>query len=111
MTPAQIEGQLNQLERNILTAAILEAPQKPEVVIEVGTWLGGGSTLHIFKGVGAEWQRAFVGYRGGSVHLRTDDHQYPDVRLKPHNRFTPLFGFSQRVLPQWLAEQKEGLSN
>jgi hypothetical protein len=39
-----IEGQLNQRERELLTRAILEAEKKPRVAIEVGTWLGGGST-------------------------------------------------------------------
>ena len=44
-----IEGQLNARERELLTRAILDAPKPPKVTLEVGTWLGGGSTLHILR--------------------------------------------------------------
>lgn len=44
-----IDGQLNEAERQLLTKEILEAPRKPRAVLEVGTWLGGGSTLHILR--------------------------------------------------------------
>jgi hypothetical protein len=40
-----IEGQLNEAERRLITEAITGAAKKPLVAIEVGTWLGGGSTL------------------------------------------------------------------
>ncbi len=35
-----IEGQLNEGERALLRDAVLQAPTPPQVVIEVGTWLG-----------------------------------------------------------------------
>ena len=44
-----IEGQLNEAERRLITEAITGAAKKPLVAIEVGTWLGGGSTLHILR--------------------------------------------------------------
>ena len=44
-----IEGQLNALERGLLAKAILNAANPPRVALEVGTWLGGGSTLHILR--------------------------------------------------------------
>jgi hypothetical protein len=104
---ATIEGQLNPAEREILSNAILKAPKKPEVVIEVGTWLGGGSTLIFLRalhqnGVGHLWgveadpsiyDRMMANLTG----------QAPEVM----DRFTPLFGFSDQVLPQWVAEQKK----
>ena len=57
---SDIAGQLNDEERRLLTNAILNAANKPEIVVEVGTWLGGGSTLHILRalertGVGHLW--------------------------------------------------------
>ena len=55
-----IEGQLSEAERRLITEAITGAAQKPLVAIEVGTWLGGGSTLHILRaleqnGAGELW--------------------------------------------------------
>ena len=43
----RIRGQLNAVERRLLTEAIIGAEEKPKVLIEVGTWYGGGSTLHM----------------------------------------------------------------
>jgi hypothetical protein len=37
-----IEGQLNSEKRQLLADAILQVPEAPQVVIEVGTWLGDG---------------------------------------------------------------------
>jgi predicted O-methyltransferase YrrM len=99
-----IEGQLNAVERRLLTQAIVGAVEKPKVLIEVGTWYGGGSTLHILRaleknGVGHLWgieaDRSI--YDRMLVNLRTGA---PDAC----HRFTPLFGFSDDVIPQWLAE-------
>ena len=44
-----IPGQLSSAEPELLTNAILRAPKPPKVVLEVGTWLGGGSTVHILR--------------------------------------------------------------
>jgi hypothetical protein len=43
--PGVIEGQLNAAERGFITSAVTGVAKKPVVAIEVGTWLGGGSTL------------------------------------------------------------------
>jgi predicted O-methyltransferase YrrM len=45
----EIEGQLSAKEREYLTNAVMGAPRPPRVVLEVGTWLGGGSTIHILR--------------------------------------------------------------
>jgi len=107
MTPAVIEGQLNAAERGLLRDAILKAPKKPEVVIEVGTWLGGGSTVTFLRAL----------HQNGAGHLwgvEADRTIYDRMManlttLAPEvmGRFTPLFGFSDQVLPRWIAEQKK----
>jgi len=40
---------MSEAERRFLTDAIRNASKKPQVVLETGTWLGGGSTLHILR--------------------------------------------------------------
>ncbi|HUB67907.1 MAG TPA: class I SAM-dependent methyltransferase [Candidatus Methylacidiphilales bacterium] len=107
MTLPVIEGQLNPEERRLLANAILQAPKKPEVVVEVGTWLGGGSTLAFLRAL----------HENGTGHLWGVEADY-DVydrmmanlnSLGPEimGRFTPLFGFSEEVLPRWIAGQKK----
>src|SRR6266567_458954 len=101
----RVEGQLNVNEREILIQAIVGAPVAPRTVLEVGTWLGGGSTLHILRAL----------EKNGKGHLwgiEADHSIYDRMVANPKteapemiNRFTPLFGFSQQVIPRWLAEQ------
>jgi hypothetical protein len=100
-----IEGQLNPEERQLLADAILQVAEAPQVVIEVGTWLGGGSTLTFLQSLG----------KNGTGHLWgvEADHSIYDrmmANLKAHvpdllHHFTPLFGFSEKVLPEWIATQ------
>jgi predicted O-methyltransferase YrrM len=100
-----IDGQLNATERRILTEAVTKAAKKPEVVIEVGTWLGGGSTLHILRaleqnGVGHLW--------GVEADKSIYERMLANIREaapQASKRFTPIFGFSQEVIPKWLAER------
>src|SRR5580704_6658119 len=56
----QVEGQLSAKERELLMAAVRSGPRQPRVALEVGTWLGGGSTAHILdalesNGTGHLW--------------------------------------------------------
>ena len=98
----QIEGQLNDSERKLLTDAITNAAQKPKIVIEVGTWLGGGSTLHILRaleknGDGHLW--------GIEADKSTYERMLANIRTaapEASGRFTPLFGFSNEVIPHWI---------
>jgi predicted O-methyltransferase YrrM len=100
-----IEGQLNETERRILTEVILRAPKKPQVVVEVGTWLGGGSTLHILRaleenGAGHLW--------GIEADRSIYERMLANIRAAAPQaaaRFTPLFGFSQAIIPEWLEGQ------
>jgi predicted O-methyltransferase YrrM len=97
-----IEGQLNEAERRLITEAITGAAKKPLVAIEVGTWLGGGSTLHILRaleqnGTGHLW--------GVEAFKDIYEKMIANIRLgapEAVERFTPLFGFSTQVLPAWL---------
>lgn len=105
-----IEGQLNEKERQILTEAILHAPKKPEVLIEVGTWLGGGSTLHILRAL----NKNNVGHLWG---IEADHSIYEKMLANiqaaapdASSRFSPLFGFSQNILPDWLTKQSRNLT-
>lgn len=100
-----IEGQLNEAERRLITEAITGAAKKPMVAIEVGTWLGGGSTLHILRaleqnGIGHLW--------GIEADRSIYDRMLANIRAAAPteiSRFTPQFGFSQNVLKQWKKEQ------
>ena len=104
----EIAGQLNTDERRLITEAITGAAAKPIVCIEVGTWLGGGSTLHILRaleqnGVGHLW--------GIEVDRTIYERMIAAIRAAAPSeakRFTPLFGFSQDVLRQWKQEQPAG---
>ena len=102
--PVEIAGQLNSEERRIITAAILDAPKKPEVVLEVGTWFGGGSTLHFLRAL----EKNGTGHLWGIEADRSIYNQMiENIRSaapEASNRFTPLFGFSNQVIPRWLRE-------
>lgn len=101
----EIEGQLNPAERQLITDAIVNATKKPFIAIEVGTWLGGGSTLHILRaleqnGTGRLW--------GIEVNRSIYERMLANIRAAApteSKRFTPLFGFSQDVLKQWKKDQ------
>src|SRR5437762_8677733 len=104
-----VEGQLNATEREILTQAIVGARVAPRVVLEVGTWLGGGSTLHILRALEKNGQGHLWGIEADpSIYERMLANLKAGAPEALH-RFTPLFGFSQQVIPQWIAEQPPGL--
>ena len=100
-----IEGQLNTQERELLVRAVRCAAQPPKVAVEVGTWLGGGSTLHILRALeanacghlwGVEANRAIYDRMLGNLKAGAPETLH---------RFTPLFGLSHDVIPKWLAQQ------
>jgi predicted O-methyltransferase YrrM len=106
--PGDIEGQLNADERRLLADAIRTAPRQPAIAIEVGTWLGGGSTIHILRALHENGAGHLWGIEADrSIYERMIANIRAAVPEAAH-RFTPLFGFSQRVIPSWLAEQRDG---
>jgi predicted O-methyltransferase YrrM len=105
-----IEGQLGAVERQLIMDAICGAGKKPAVAIEVGTWLGGGSTLHILRAL----ERNGTGHLWGiEVDRSIYDRMLSNLRAaapQEAKRFTPLFGFSQDVIRKWKQEQPANIS-
>jgi predicted O-methyltransferase YrrM len=106
-TGTAIEGQLNTQERSFITNAILTAPVKPRVALEVGTWLGGGSTLYILRALEQNGQGHLYGIEAEpSIYER----MIANIRKAAPDaskRFTPIFGFSDEVIPKWAAEREK----
>ena len=104
----EIEGQLNVAERDLISKAILEAQVKPKIVVEVGTWLGGGSTLHILR---ARHQNGTGHLWGVDADKEIYENMIASIRAgapEAASRFTPLLGFSTKVLPEWLNQLPRG---
>ena len=105
MTQTVIGGQLNERECQILISAICCASKKPYVVLEVGTWLGGGSTLHFLRALHQNGEGHLWGIEADrSIY----DRMIQNIRTAAPEalpRFTPLFGRSQKIIPMWLAEK------
>ncbi len=100
-----IEGQLDGREADLLRGAVLSAPTPPQVVIEVGTWLGGGSTLTFLRAL----EQNGLGHLWG-IEANPDVYERMMHNLNTHaagyvHRFTPLFGLSEKVLPEWIAQR------
>jgi predicted O-methyltransferase YrrM len=100
-----IEGQLNAAERELLTRTIRNAPKKPEVALEVGTWLGGGSTLHILRALEANGKGRLWGIEADPSIYEQMTGNIRSAGEALLARFTPLFGFSHNVIPEWLRKQ------
>lgn len=99
-----IDGQLNDAERKVLTEAITQTSKKPQILIEIGTWLGGGSTLNILRALeqngtghlwGIEADRSIYSRMLANIQAAAPE---------ASKRFSPIFGFSQDVIPTWLSE-------
>ena len=97
MSTSGIDGQLNATERRLLAAPLLAGAGRELRVLEVGTWLGGGSTLTFLRtleqdGRGRLW--------GIEADRGIYDQMLANLRAavpEAVHRFTPLFGFSQQV--------------
>jgi predicted O-methyltransferase YrrM len=95
-----MEGQLNPEERKIITDRVRDS--KPEVALEVGTWLGGGSTLHILKTLEENGAGHLWGIEANeSIYARMLEN-IGGAGPRIADRFTPIFGFSDKVLPDFL---------
>ena len=108
-TTDSIQGQLSSKERELLVDYLLKGGNPPQVIVEIGTWLGGGSTLHILR----ELVRQGTGHLWGvEADQSIYDGMVANIRSaipEGTSYFTPLFGFSQMILPKWLSEQGGGL--
>lgn len=105
MPSPEISGQLNPDERRILTEAVIKSPRKPQVILEVGTWLGGGSTLHLLRALEQNGEGHLWGIEADrSIY----DAMLANIRAaapEALHRFTPLFGLSGAVIPDWLRDR------
>src|ERR1035437_306179 len=93
-----IEGQLNAAESGFITAAILNAPQKPQMALEVGTWLGGGSTLHILRALEKNGAGHLYGIEEVSSIYQRMIENIQKAAPEAANRFTPVFGYSDEAI-------------
>jgi predicted O-methyltransferase YrrM len=105
--PTPIQGQLAPIERELIVATILDAPKKPKTVLEVGTWLGGGSTIHILRALEKNAEGHLWGIESDESIFARMIQNIRAAAPEAARRFTPLFGFSQQVIPKWLAEKGE----
>jgi predicted O-methyltransferase YrrM len=101
-TVESIEGQLNAQERGLITSTILDAPVKPQVAVEVGTWLGGGSTLHILRALHKNGEGHLWGVEAVKDIYEKMIGSIRAAAPEAADRFTPLLGLSTEVLPLWL---------
>jgi predicted O-methyltransferase YrrM len=108
MMQDKIEGQLNPEERALLVSAVCSGPVKPKVVLEVGTWLGGGSTVHILEALERNGEGRLWGIEADRGIYEQMLQNLRRAAPSAMQRFTPLFGFSQNVIPKWLKEQRAG---
>jgi predicted O-methyltransferase YrrM len=104
MNSASIPGQLNEVERKIIRSHV-RSLESANILVEVGTWKGGGSTLSILEELKDRNSGHLLGieaapeiYQEMTANLQT---ALPDAL----QWFTPVFGFSQKVLPALLGGQ------
>jgi len=105
VSPSEVDGQLNARERDLIGQYLVMGETPPMVAVEVGTWLGGGSTMVILK----EFVRAGTGHLWG---VEADEGIYErmvanisEALPEGMDYFTPLLGLSQKKLPEWIASQ------
>ena len=104
----EIAGQMNPQERRILQEAVLNTSTKPQVVLEVGTWLGGGSTLHLLKALELNGEGHLWGIEADRTIYVAMLANIRAAAPEAVHRFTPLFGLSKQVIPEWLSEHGNG---
>jgi hypothetical protein len=105
VTSVKIAGQMNAEDRRILREAICNAPARPRVVLEVGTWLGGGSTLHLLKALEENGEGHLWGIEADRSIFDAMLSNIRAVAPEALHRFTPLFGLSDDVIPGWPSEK------
>lgn len=101
------DGQLNNKERELIRESISSINKTKIIAIEIGTWYGGGSTLHILKEI--------ISKGGGHLYgIEADQSIYHKMVENISNAipdyqkyFTPVFGFSQNILPKLLENLSE----
>jgi len=105
VTPRLLEGQLNDAERQQIDLAVTALLKNNPICLEVGTHKGGGSTLQILQ--------TLAKGNGHLFGIEASLQIYKEMRAglfakEPElcQRFTPLCGFSQKVIPDLLSSGK-----
>lgn len=98
-----IAGQLNEAERRILSEAVLNL--RPKNVVEVGTWRGGGSTFHILRALNQIGMGHLWGIEACSSIYEEMIANIQKAVPQGVERFTPLLGFSEEIIPKFLTEK------
>src|SRR5688500_14530980 len=98
-----IEGQLSKEERAFLARCIREASKPPKVVLEAGTWLGGGSTLHILRALEQNSSGHLWGIEASEEIFKRMKANLAEAAPELMQRFTPIQGTSEAVIPEWLS--------
>lgn len=74
-----LEGQMNPEERNVIKQTVID--KKPDVVFEIGTWKGGGSTLAIAS--------ALATNKKGMLHTCETEKPFYDQAIASFNEYFP----------------------
>lgn len=98
--PSRIAGQLSDVERELIEDAVRTARPAPRVAIEVGTWLGGGSTLHILRALHANGSGHLWGIEQDPVIYERMAAAICSAFVEEARYFTPVLGRSQDALPR-----------
>jgi predicted O-methyltransferase YrrM len=101
---AELCGQLSSLERKILVDAILNVSPKPQRLLEVGSWFGGGSTIEILKVLRTQGEGHLWGIEADPVIYQKLVANVPGLYPEESKRFTPVLGRSADVIPRLLRD-------
>jgi predicted O-methyltransferase YrrM len=100
-----VQGQLSSTEKKILVEYLLKGDKPPQIAIEVGTWLGGGSTLHILRELIRQGEGHLWGIEADKSIYEAMLSNIKSALPNSLSYFTPIFGFSQKVLPGLIRNQ------
>jgi predicted O-methyltransferase YrrM len=104
-TNQMIVGQLSEVERTLIVSVVATSSVPIRVALEVGTWYGGGSTLHILKALEDRGEGHLWGIEADQYVF---DHMVENLTQRAGTtllkRFTPLYGRSDGVIPRFLSE-------
>ncbi len=99
---AAIESQLTAGEKSILAARL--APMPAPVILEIGTYMGGGSTLTFLETLKAKGAGRLYGVEASAAVFARMNENIRSVDPDYFRFFEPVHGYSQQVIPELLKE-------
>lgn len=97
-----MEGQLNYQEKSLIVDWVEKL--RPARVLEVGTYVGGGSTIHILRALEKNGKGHLWGIEASKPIYETMIKNITSAGPELLPRFSPIFGFSQKVIPEFLSD-------